>query len=550
MFKRGYIKEQQDLLGTLIQDYNAIYYVDLNTDRFTVLYANNVVNQDVHDPDFEENLFSQAMKDFTEKYVRDEDKDMLLRLTDCQYVKDRLAKENTYAFRYRVNPYNGLEFFEVRMAKPIEEDNESFAIMTVRNCNKQAREELAYQLEIEERNCELVDALMAEKGAERSKSDFFARMSHDLRTPMNVILGLTDLSTEEDNIAQLQNNMEKIHVAGQYLLSIINDSLDFQKIEAGGMKLKPEIVHTRDLVSSITELATRSNKEKNITVKLRSIGVDQAAYIEADPIRMKQIFVNLISNAIKFTPSGGTVNITIEVIERKPTMVHDRITIADTGIGMSKEFLEDGLFKPFCQEHNAITSNYAGTGLGLSIAKQLLDLMGGTVKVESELGEGTTFTVDIDFKLVDEEKVNRLIKERENQKLNILPKLEGVHVLLVEDHPLNAEIAIKLLEKAGCRVTWSENGKIGLDTYLRSEPFKYDVILMDIRMPVMNGLEATREIRRQDREDAQGIPIIAMTANAYDEDIKASLDAGMNAHLAKPFNPQQLYEEIGKLVTG
>lgn len=549
MLKRGYIKEQQDLLGSLIQDYNAIYYVDLNTDRFSVLYANNVVNQDVHNADFENNLFSKAMKDFTEVYVRDEDKEMLLRLTDCQYVKDRLEEEKAYAFRYRVNPSNGLEFFEVRMTRPIENDDEHFAVMTVRNCDKQAREELAYQLEIEERNCELVDALMAEKGAERSKSDFFARMSHDLRTPMNVILGLADLSSEEDSIEDLQEDMKKIHTTGQYLLSIINDSLDFQKIEAGGMTLKPEIVHTSDLVSSITDLATRANKEKNINVRLRNIGVDQSAYIEADPIRMKQIFVNLISNAIKFTPSGGTVDITIEVIERMPTMVHDRITIADTGIGMSKEFLQDGLFKPFCQEHNSVTSDYAGTGLGLSIAKQLLDLMGGTVKVESELGEGTTFTVDIDFKLVDEEKVRSLIQAKEKQKLNILPKLEGIHVLLAEDHPLNAEIAIKLLEKTGCKVNWAENGKIALDTYLRSDPFRFDVILMDIRMPVMNGLEAAAEIRKQDREDADTIPIIAMTANAYDEDIKASLDAGMNAHLAKPFNPQQLYEVIGQLIT-
>lgn len=196
-------KEQQDLFWALIKDYNAIYYVNLNTDRFTVLYANNVVNLDVRKDGFDQKLFSVAMRDFTEQYVRDEDKSMLLLFTDCKYVKQRLDKENTYAFRYRVNPLNGLEFFEVRMAKPKEGTDENYAIMTVRNCNKQAREELEYQLEIEERNDELNKALAATKDAEKSKSDFFARMSHDLRTPMNVILGLADLSENENDVMKM-----------------------------------------------------------------------------------------------------------------------------------------------------------------------------------------------------------------------------------------------------------------------------------------------------------------------------------------------------------
>lgn len=404
MLKKGVkSKEQHDLFWALIQDYNAIYYVDLDADKFSVLYANNVVNQDVKKPGFEKHPFSMEMELFTNRYVREEDQEMLLRLTDCQYVKKRLEKENTYAFRYRVNPLNGLEFFEVCMIKPNELPDENLAIMTVRNCNKQARDELSYQLKIEERNTELNEALDAEKKAERSKSDFFSRMSHDLRTPLNVILGFADLSADEDNIDQMQENMGKIHDAGQYLLSIINDSLDYQKIEAGGLKIEPEIIHTKEIVESITELATRANKDKDVKVRLKHIGVNEEAYIKVDSIRLKQIFVNLISNAIKFTPEGGTVEITIEVIERKETAVHDRISVSDTGIGMSEEFLKNGIFKPFSQEHNAITASYAGTGLGLSIAKQLLDLMGASVKVESELGEGTTFAVDIDFELVDNE---------------------------------------------------------------------------------------------------------------------------------------------------
>ena len=550
MLKRGVkSKEQHDLFWALIQDYNAIYYVDLDADKFSVLYANNVVNQDVKKSGFEKHPFSMQMELFTKHYVREEDQEMLLQLTDCKYVKKRLEKENTYAFRYRVSPLNGLEFFEVCMIKPTELPGENFAVMTVRNCNKQAREELAYQLKIEERNAELNEALDAEKKAERSKSDFFSRMSHDLRTPLNVILGFADLSADEDNMKQMQENMGKIHDAGQYLLSIINDSLDYQKIEAGGLKIEPEIIHTKEIVESITELATRANKDKDVKVRLKHIGVNEEAYIKVDSIRLKQIFVNLISNAIKFTPEGGTVEITIEVIERKETSVHDRISVSDTGIGMSEEFLKNGIFKPFSQEHNAITASYAGTGLGLSIAKQLLDLMGASVKVESELGEGTTFAVDIDFELVDNETAKKFIKSKKEKISMLAPKLDGTKILLVEDHPLNAEIAIKLLEKAGCEVTWTENGMLGVYAYLRSDLFHYDAVLMDIRMPVKNGIDAAREIREADREDAKSVPIIAMTANAYDEDIKASLDAGMNAHLAKPFDPGELYETLEKCLS-
>lgn len=543
-------KQQQDLFLALIRDYNAIYYVDLDTDSFSVLYANNVVNQEVPKKNFATKAFSKRMKDFTEQYVRDEDKSTLLKLTDCQYVKKRLEKENSYAFRYRVNPYNGLEFFEVSMAKPAEGVDENFAIMTVKNCNKQAREELAYQLEIEKRNTELNKALDTAKKAELSKADFFSRMSHDLRTPMNVILGLANLSADESNIEEMRKSIKRIHSAGNYLLGIINDSLDFQKIEAGGLKLEPELIRTKELIDDVTELAIQANKSKKVEVRILKKDVRDGAYLKVDFIRMKQIFVNLISNAIKFTPSGGTVEIKIEVIERKGNIVHDRITISDTGIGMSEDFLKNGIFKPFSQEHNEVVSSYAGTGLGLSISKQLLDLMGATIKVESELGTGTTFTVDVNFEVVDVESAQKIIKAKENNNSRFEPKLEGLKILLIEDHPLNAEIAERLLTKVGCQVTWAKNGKVGVDTFLESEPFYYDAVLMDIRMPIMNGLEASRAIRSLSRKDAPIIPIIAMTANAYREDIEASLAAGMNAHLAKPFNPHELYEEIGKWVSG
>lgn len=365
------------------------------------------------------------------------------------------------------------------------------------------------------KNAQLSAALDNAEQASRAKTDFFARMSHDMRTPMNGILGLASLSADEKDTAVLKENIGKIEESGKYLLGLINDTLDYQKIDAGHLRLQPEVISTQKLIASGVDMIKQTAIEKGVTFKIVNKNADLDGYILVDSMYIKKIFVNLMSNAVKFTPKGGTVELGIEMLGRDKNIVHDRLTVTDNGIGMSEEFLKNGIFKPFSQEHNEITASCEGTGLGLSITKQIVELMGASIKVESKLGVGTKFTVDIDFETVNEDEAAKTQAAEKIEKDAALEKIKGKSVLLAEDHPLNAQIAKKLLEKPGCIVAWAKDGKEAVDMFRASKEHEYDVILMDIRMPVLNGLEAAKQIRALDRPDAKTVPIIAVTANAY-----------------------------------
>ncbi|MDD3361405.1 MAG: response regulator [Hespellia sp.] len=387
---------------------------------------------------------------------------------------------------------------------------------------------------------QLRSALETAKQASQVKSEFLSRMSHDMRTPMNGIIGLTNLSM---NIPGLQDEMMKnlcaIEDSSKYLLSLINDVLDMSKIESNKIVLNPQVVHAGELINNTIAFVTPLAQEKGIAMKFVPIHVD-LGYIRVDKMRLEQIFINILSNAIKFTPDGGKIQIEIEALKREGSMVDTRVSISDTGIGMTEEFLPK-LFEPFVQEERNVSTNYTGTGLGMSIVKNLVDLMGGNIEVKSKLGQGTTVHVFIKFeRIYDYEK----IEERPKKKTKV--SLQGKKILLCEDHPLNAQIAEKLLEGKGCIVTIARNGEEAVRMFQKSVERDFDAILMDIRMPVMDGLEACRKIRKLKREDAKEIPIIAMTANAFDEDVRMSKDAGMNAHLAKPIEPQKMFDTLSE----
>lgn len=268
------------------------------------------------------------------------------------------------------------------------------------------------------------------------------------------------------------------------------------------------------------------------------------SYLKMDPLRTMQIFINLLSNAIKFTPENGKVLFKIEKAGEDERIVHARMSVSDTGVGMSHKFLLEQLYHPFAQEKNEMSLKYAGSGLGLSIVKSLVELMGGQIEVQSELGEGTTFFIQLDFERVDAKEATRSTNLKEQRENTVRTGLNGKRILLCEDHPLNAEIAKKLLLKVGCEVTWAQNGRMGLTMFEASESGHFDLILMDIRMPELDGIEATKQIRKMNRSDAKSIPIVAMTANAYDGDVKNSIQAGMNAHLSKPVDPNKMYQTI------
>lgn len=291
-----------------------------------------------------------------------------------------------------------------------------------------------------------------------------------------------------------------------------------------------------------------SAEQKQIHFEWDNVNIQEESFIRIDQVRVKQIFVNILSNAVKFTQEFGTIRTSMECLMRRENEARVKVEISDTGIGMSSEFMDKNLFKPYSQELNKVTNRYAGSGLGLAIVKNLVELMGGQIQVKSELGEGTTFTIELTFEVMDENvaKENRQITGSSQEEIRA--RLSGKNILICEDHPLNAEIAQRLLEAVGCHATIAQDGKQGVEAFLQSELHSFDVILMDIRMPVMDGLEAAAAIRAQEREDAKTIPIIAMTANAYDSDKENCVKAGMNTHLSKPIDVNELYHTLEQYV--
>jgi PAS domain S-box-containing protein len=469
-----------------------------------------------------------------------EDRDFCVQSSLLPNVIEQLATQEIYQFSFSIRHKDGgirRQLFRYRYL----DERKNDIVLSVSDIT-------AVYLEDQKKNEQLQNSLDQAEKASHAKADFYSRMSHDMRTPMNGILGMAELSQDETDVGKLKENIEKIRESGEYLLSLVNDTLDIQRIESGKMVLEPKVVSTVDIVNNILDMMRVTAKAKGVTLKYTNGNVDLNWYIRMDALRLKQIFINLLSNAVKFTPAGGTVEWEFKLLSREGMVSHNVIYVRDTGVGMSKEFLENGIFKPFSQESNEVSTLYAGSGLGLSIAKSLIELMGGKIEVESELGVGTTFAVYLDFVRVDEAEAKGLFKEQKKEKDSLSSMLQGKRILLAEDHPLNAEIAQRLLLKVGCVVTWAKNGQEAVSAFEKEPPHTYDALLIDIRMPVMDGLEATRQIRALEKEDAATIPIIAMTANAYEEDIKASLEAGMNAHLGKPIVLQTLYETLAEYI--
>lgn len=376
------------------------------------------------------------------------------------------------------------------------------------------------------------------------RSDFFARMSHDLKNPMNGILGMIELSEKTNDVIEIKENLYKAKNSGKYMLSLINDILDMRRIETNKFKLETDIVYLKEFIENIADMIEPSAKLKKQSFVIDTENFNTDRYIKTDELRLKQVFVNILSNAVKFTNEEGSVKLTFKTIKSKGNIESEKIIFEDTGVGISQDFLKHKLFKAYSQEKNSITEQTAGSGLGLAISKNIIELMGGHIEAESELGKGTTFTVYINFNFVNKLKVEKQDSLDKKEVLSFSKKLEGLHVLICEDQEINAEIIKRILEKKGCIVSIANNGKEGLLVFQNSNVGEYNVIIMDMRMPIMSGPEATRAIRSLEREDAKSIPIIAMTANAYEEDRKECLESGMNEHLAKPIETMKLYETI------
>ena len=398
---------------------------------------------------------------------------------------------------------------------------------------------LLYRLDVSRK--QVVAALEEARNANSAnvaKTTFLNNMSHDIRTPMNAIIGFTDIALKNQPEPEIRSCLEKVKQSSDYLLSLINDVLDISRIESGNIKYQPEAVNITAITDSVLDITNGFLINRDIKLNIHR-DEPEKFYVLTDEVRIREILINIISNAVKFTHDGGSITFeTVRLPGADPYHMTYRYCISDTGIGMSEDFTKH-IFDEFSQENSGARTQYQGTGLGMAITKKYVDLMGGTIAVTSEKGKGTTFTVELPLELSEP-------IEQEEQPETIVPKnVNDLHVLLAEDNDLNAEIATILLEEKGMQVTRAVDGVDTVELFQNHPAGTFDVILMDIMMPRMNGYEATKTIRNlPKRPDGHTIPIIAMTANAFAEDVQAALDAGMNAHLAKPIVIENVIKAI------
>ena len=392
------------------------------------------------------------------------------------------------------------------------------------------------------------EALQTAENANKAKTDFLSNMSHDIRTPMNAIIGMTSLIRHDaGNKAKVIEYADKIDISSQHLLGIINDVLDMSKIEAGKTVFKYTDFSILDFITELNTIFHSQIDEKNQTLTIIKENI-RHEWVNGDQVHLMQIFSNLVSNAVKYTQEGGKIQFLVEECETKSSVYAKyRFLVSDNGMGMSADF-KDTIFDAFTRAESSMTNKIQGTGLGMAITKNLVEAMGGSIDVESELSQGSCFEVLIDLRIAEDRFVSSAEQaEKDEPAGNVL---KGMRFLCAEDNELNAEILMELLKIEGAECTICENGKRVLEAFEQSAPGDYDMILMDVQMPVMNGYEATKAIRRSSHELAKTIPIIAMTANAFSEDIQHSLAAGMNAHVSKPVEMKVLEKTIRSIKSG
>jgi len=389
----------------------------------------------------------------------------------------------------------------------------------------------------------LMESLVKVKQANAAKTEFLAHMSHDIRTPINGILGMLTISEKNPDDPEKQKECrEKIRTATEHLLSLMNDVLDISKLESGEITLAEEPFDLRDMLDNCMNIVSPKAEESGIRMEIRGIDIEHSCLI-GSPLHLRQIMINVMGNAVKYNRPKGSVYIWVSELPLKVGMANFQFVIEDTGIGMSEEF-QKHIFEPFTQEHHGARTNYGGTGLGLSITKKLVDQMGGTIELESQSGVGTQFTITLPLRIDEMKASHSEVQEEEDDEPD---DISGMCVLVAEDNELNCEIIQYMLKDAGASVVTAENGQIAADLFAVSEPGSYDCILMDLMMPVMDGITATRVIRSMDRPDARTIPVIALSANSFAEDAKTAEEVGMDEHLTKPVDFKKLFKAMCRL---
>lgn len=510
--------DNRDVITAIGKMYIAIYDINLDEGTYTVVHGISNVYRDFGDVGKTLDAISVIMNSI----VSDEYKGAMAKFFDLHTLKDRLKDTNTVHADYKAS--DGRWISARFVVKTRNGDGSAHEVLYIpRVITSEKIKELEYQEEIVRSNLEA-------KKANLVKTDFLRRMSHDIRTPINGIIGMTNIAEHySDDLKKQEECRRKVKNASNFLLELVNNVLDMSKLESGAMELDEVTFDFVKLLREVENITKMNGDNKGVRVTSDYSNTRECMVI-GSPLHVKQIILNIASNAVKYTNDGGSVNLSVEETFNDGETVTYKMECRDNGIGMSKEFLEHA-FEPFSQEKYGARTNYTGTGLGLAITKQLVDLMGGSISVSSELGNGSTFTYIQSFKLVDE-------KTTDNDAVENV-SLDGRNVLVVDDNLINQEIARFVFEEKGAVVTCADNGDDALNKFKNN---KYDLIVMDIMMPIMGGYEATRRIRAIDKD----VLIFAMSANAFSDDVKKSLAVGMNEHLSKPLVMDDLNRTLAK----
>ena len=533
------VRQQQGLLYMIAYTFDLAGFVDLSSGGRLTMYTRDTVLKNL--PPFIMENYDEAIMRFLGSHdSEDAKRDVRELFRTKTMLKNLREKPSGYDFLFSYKEDDGsLRYKQVNVLWG-DANHRTICLVRADVTDMLASERQTKKI--------LEDALALAEEANKAKSEFLSAMSHDIRTPMNAITGMTALAAAHlDDRERVADCLKKISVSSRHLLSLVNDILDMSKIESSKITLNRMSISLSGLVEQLSAIiAPQAGGAGQRLVKNKGDIRHDCFY--GDVLRINQILINILSNAVKFTPEGGTVEFRIEELEtcREPEHTRYRFTVRDTGIGMSEEFLSH-IFDPFTRSNR--TAGIEGTGLGLSITKGLVDLMGGTISVESRVGEGTTFCVELEGECADgmdsdvSEETDAGILEPGADTL-----LAGRRFLIAEDNEINAEILRELLYMEGAYCVRREDGVRTVEAFRSAEPGTYDAILMDIRMPVMDGLEATRQIRTSGKPDSRTIPIIALTANAFDEDTKKSMESGMDGHLSKPIQVGLMMELLGKCI--
>ena len=534
------IVENENYAEALLQTANVVYTVDLTNDKLENVYYHEAafkVENDIQTPrsysDYCNKRSRYVTEDTLENYrIVDSSFKLLKRFaTGAKQVTveycETMGKENKPVWLQKTVLMSRDMVYDANTDK---ESSVVHGIVLFKNTSdfheKEQQEKARLQMAYEEADSE-----------NRAKTEFMNRMSHDIRTPINGIMGMVDIIRKNrDDWGKVDDSLDKIQLSTRHLLELVSDVLDMSKLEAGMFEIHEDVFDMNELMDEVAALVDAQLVESSITHCKHRSNIQHTA-LKGSSLQLRRIMVNLLSNAIKYNKPNGTIDTYAEELSCDGTTVWYEFKIVDTGIGMSEEFIKEQLFKPFTQEKNDARTLYRGTGLGMSIVKALLDKMGGSIEVESQLGEGSTFTFRLPFK-VDENAIETKKEEQSSGE----QKLEGKQILLVEDNEINMEIAEFYLKELGIVVDKAWNGKEAIDKFKESAPGTYDLILMDIMMPVMGGREAARRIRTLERPDAETVRIYAMTAQVSSESVHKCLASGMNGHIAKPIDESKLRE--------